>query len=105
MGKDKVLSLVGLATKAGKVVSGEFSVEKAVKSNQAYLVLVAVDASDNSKKMFQNMCDYRNVPILYYSNKEALGQAMGKQIRVSIAFLDEGFALAVRKQIAMETTE
>lgn len=105
MGRDKVLSLIGLATKAGKIVSGEFSVEKAVKLNQAFLVLVAQDASDNSKKMFQNMCDYRNVPIVFYGTKESLGQTMGKQIRVSVAFLDEGFANAVRKQIAIGKTE
>lgn len=105
MNRDKVLSFIGLATKAGKVVSGEFSVEKAVKSDQAFLVMVAKDASDNTKKMFQNMCDYRSVPIVYYGSKESLGQAMGKQMRVSVAFLDEGFANAVRKQLAMEKTE
>ena len=31
MQKDKVLNLIGLAQKAGKVVSGEFMTEKAVK--------------------------------------------------------------------------
>lgn len=29
--QDKALAMLGMATKAGKVVSGEFSVEKAVK--------------------------------------------------------------------------
>ncbi len=50
MPKDKVLSLLGIAQKAGRVVSGEFSVEKAVKEGKACLVLVAKDASDNTKK-------------------------------------------------------
>ena len=50
--------MIGLATKAGKVASGEFSVEKMVKSNKAYLVIVADDASDNTKKMFTNMCTF-----------------------------------------------
>ena len=31
MKQDKVLSMISLATKAGKTVSGEFSAEKAVK--------------------------------------------------------------------------
>lgn len=103
--KDKVLSLIGLATKAGKIVSGEFSVEKAVKSGKAHLVLVAEDASENTKKMFQNMCEYRNVPLYYYSNKDDLGRAMGKQFRVSIACLDEGFAQSMIKQITTLKTE
>ena len=44
----KVLSLVGLATRAGKTVSGEFSTEKSVKTGKGFLVLVAEDASENS---------------------------------------------------------
>ena len=54
----KVLSLVGLATRAGKTVSGEFSTEKSVKSGKGYLVLVAGDASENTRKKFQNMCEF-----------------------------------------------
>ena len=50
MRTDKVLSMLGLAAKAGSVVSGEFSTEKAVKEGKAYLVIVAGDASDNTKK-------------------------------------------------------
>ena len=105
MKNDKILSLIGLATRAGKIVSGEFSVEKAVKSEQAYLVIVAEDASDNTKKMFRNMCEYRNVPLYYYSDKDTLGHAMGKQFRVSIACLDEGFAKAITKQMTTLKTE
>lgn len=105
MKRDKVCSLIGLATKAGKMVSGEFSVEKAVKSGKACLVIVAEDASDNTKKMFQNMCEYRNVPLYYYSNKSGLGQAMGKQFRVSIACLDAGFSKAMAEQIIALKTE
>lgn len=55
---NKVLSLLGLATKAGKVASGEFSTEKSVKTGKGFLVLVADDASQNTRKKFQNMCDF-----------------------------------------------
>ena len=105
MKRDKILSLIGLATKAGKIVSGEFSVEKAVKSDKAFLVIVAEDASDNTKKMFRNMCEYRDVPLYYYSNKNDLGHAMGKQFRVNIACLDEGFSKAMIEQITALKTE
>ena len=43
--------MIGLAQKAGKVASGEFSTEKAVKTGKAYTVIVADDSSDNTKKM------------------------------------------------------
>ena len=56
MSRNKMISLIGLAMKAGKIVSGEFMTEKSVKTGKAELVLVAADASDNTRKKFQNMC-------------------------------------------------
>lgn len=99
MKASKVFSMIGLATKAGKTKSGEFSVEKAVKSGIAYLVIVAEDASDNTKKKFRNMCEFYQVPIFFYGLKEELGHAMGKEQRSSMAVLDEGFANAVKLKI------
>ena len=49
---DKVISLLGLAERAGKIASGEFAAEKAVKTGKARLIIVAEDASDNTKKKF-----------------------------------------------------
>ena len=96
MKQDKALSMIGLAQKAGKVVSGEFSTEKSVK---AVMVVVASDSSDNTKKMFSDMCKYYNVPIYFYSDKEQLGHAIGKQFRASLAVLDSGFKNAIEKHI------
>ncbi len=90
MGQSKALSLIGLATKAGRTVSGEFSTEKEVKSGRASLVIVADDASDNTKKKFKNMCDYYHVPICFYKDKDTLGHAMGKQFRTFYNFLRSG---------------
>lgn len=97
--RKKVLNLLGLATKAGKAVSGEFSTEKSVKDGKAYLVIVSEEASDNTRKMFTNMCTYYEVPIYFFGNKEELGHFMGKGSRASLAILDEGFAMAVVKQM------
>ena len=86
---NKVLSLIGLATKAGKTVSGEFSTEKSVKTGKGFLALVADDASENTKKKFRNMCTYYEVPLYFLSDKESLGRAMGKEFRASLAVQDE----------------
>ena len=99
---NKVLSLIGLATKAGKTASGEFLTEREVKSGKAALVIVAGDASENTKKNFRNMCDYYKVPIYFYEDKDTLGHAMGKQFRASLAVLDEGFAKGIRKHLDTE---
>lgn len=95
--KNKLFGLLGLAVKAGKVQSGEFSTEKLVKSGRAFLVIVSEDASDNTKKMFRNMCAYYKVPYFEIGGREELGNAMGKQMRVSLAVSDEGFSKAMMK--------
>ena len=92
MRQSKALSLIGLAMKAGRTASGEFCTEKEVKSGNAELVIVAGDASDNTKKKFKNMCDYYHVPVCFYGDKDTLGHAI----------LDEGFAKGIRKHIETE---
>lgn len=99
MNKIKTLSYVGLGIKSRNVVCGEFLTEKAVKEGRACLVIVAEDASQNTKKNFTNMCAYYNVPIYFVATKEELGHAMGKEMRASLAFTDQGLARAVEKQL------
>ena len=94
---NKTLSLVSLAMKAGKIASGEFCTEKEIKSGYACLVIVAEDASDNTKKMFTNMCNFYEVPMFICGTKEELGHAMGKELRASLAITDPGFAKSLTK--------
>ena len=96
---NKALSLIGLAYKARKVSGGEFAVEKAVKSYNAFLVIVATDASDNTKKKFSDMCSYYETPIIFYSSKEEIGHCIGKEYRASLAILDENFAAGIIEKI------
>ena len=99
MQMDNSLRMLGIATKAGKVSSGEFMTENAVKSGTAALVIIAGDASDNTKKKFRNMCEYYEVPIRIYSTKDELGHSMGKEFRASLAVNDEGLAQAIMKKM------
>lgn len=97
--QNKILSLVGLAMKAGKVVSGEFSTEKAVKEGKASLVIVAEDASGNTKKLFLDKCDFYQVPVYIYGDKEQIGHAIGKELRASLAIVDTGFAKSIEREL------
>ena len=94
--------MISLATKAGKTASGEFSTEKAVKEGTGFLVIVAENASANTKKKFQNMCDFYEVPIYFYGDKDTLGHAMGKEFRASLAVTDHGFAKGIMKHLDAE---
>ena len=99
MFEKKIYSFLGLAAKAGKVGSGEFVTEQMIKSYKAHLVIVALDASENTKKHFEDMCSYRKIPIAFWGMKDELGHAIGKEMRVTIAINDSGFAESIIKQL------
>ena len=97
MDEKKVLNLLSLSQRSGRIVSGEFMTQKAVKSRQACLVILAADASENTKKKFQNMCTFYRTPVIELSDMDTLGHCIGRSVRSSLAGLDEGFAKAILK--------
>lgn len=89
-------SLLGLAYRARKVITGEELVIREVRSGKAKLVLLSSDASSNTEKKITDKCNYYNVPLVKVDNREQLGNAIGKEARVVIAILDEGFSKKLR---------
>lgn len=88
----KWTSLLGLANRARKIVSGEELVVKEVQKKQAKLVLLSKDASANTTKKITDKCSYYRVPLRFIEDRYTLGQAIGKDARVVIAITDDGFA-------------
>ncbi|MBR5337506.1 MAG: ribosomal L7Ae/L30e/S12e/Gadd45 family protein [Lachnospiraceae bacterium] len=95
---NKLLSLLGLACRAGHVVSGEYATENAVKSGKAKACIIAEDASDNTKKLFRDKCSSYGVPLIETGTKEELGKAIGKEFRASAAVTDRSFAEGLVKK-------
>ncbi|SFC92780.1 Ribosomal protein L7Ae [Butyrivibrio sp. YAB3001] len=85
--------------RAGKLKSGEFATLEAIRKHTAELVIISEDASDNTKKQFNDKCSYYDVPIFFFGNKEELGHAIGKDVRTSLAIIDVGFAQSLRKNL------
>lgn len=99
MKQNRIDSMLGLAMKAGKVVSGEFAVDKSIKEGSAWLVIIASDASANTTKKFSNSCEFYEVQRYIYGTKEELGRAIGRDMRSSLAITDEGFAKSLGKYL------
>ena len=57
MNEDKILNLLGLAQRAGKVISGDFIVEKAIKRKEPKLVLLASDCAANNEKKYTQLAE------------------------------------------------
>ncbi|PGS47166.1 YlxQ family RNA-binding protein [Bacillus sp. AFS041924] len=89
---DRGLSLLGLAARARKVVSGEELVVKEVQQKRAKLVILSKDASDLTAKKIKDKTTYYNTPLCYVETRYELGHAIGKDARVVVAITDQGFA-------------
>ncbi|MCR5789311.1 MAG: ribosomal L7Ae/L30e/S12e/Gadd45 family protein [Lachnospiraceae bacterium] len=103
--RDRILSLLSIAERGGFVKSGEFQTEASVKEGSACLVIVAKDASDNTRKKFQNSCTYYAVPFLLYADRETLGHAIGKDFRASVSVTDKGLADRIRELYEIQSPE
>ncbi|WP_160719966.1 YlxQ family RNA-binding protein [Bacillus sp. USDA818B3_A] len=86
------MSLLGLANRARKIISGEELALKEIRNNKAKLVLLAKDASANTTKKITDKCNSYHVPLKFVEDRYLLGQAIGKEARVVVAVLDHGFA-------------
>ncbi len=92
--------MLGLCKKAGGLKSGAYSVEEIVKSKKAALAIVAVDASERTKKTHRDMCAYYHVPLWEYGTKESLSAAIGQENRVSVVITDKNFADELIKRLS-----
>lgn len=100
---NKALSHLGLAQRAGKLVSGDENVMKLIRSGQAKLVLMAVDASENTRKKYRDKCEFYTVPFMECFSRAELGLSLGKAERVIIAITDRGFAEMIKSDMAKFT--
>lgn len=95
----KTLSYLGLAMRAGKIVTGDEAVIKAVRSSEARLVVLAGDASDNTQKKFRDKCGTYDIPLVIAFHRDELGASIGKDQRVVLAVTDKGFAEMISRTL------
>lgn len=103
---DKILHLVGLAKRAGRLEAGEEPVGAACRARACRLILVARDAADNSIRRVRHFADagqclWIRVPW----DKAELGAAAGRSVCAMAAVTDAGLAAAIAEQLARESPE
>ncbi len=77
MDEAKALSLLGIAMRAGQVISGDDTVERAVRAGRVALVLLDAGASENTREKYHWACRAKALP-LYEISADQLGRAIGK---------------------------
>ncbi len=96
----KVYGLLGLAMKAGKVVTGTDACLETIKKKEIYLILLAKDASERTKNLFYEKGKEFSIMVIDILSMEELSKAVGKQNKVVIGVKEKGFAQAIKKIIS-----
>ena len=104
MKTDAILSLLGFASKAGKLSFGSHATEFSISSKRAKLVLLAQDISEKSVKEFSFKAEKENIPVAVLSgiSTSALSKRVGKNCGI-VSVNDQGFADAILKNFKEET--
>ena len=90
--KDRVYGMLGLAMRAGKLVSGSDAVIGAIRSGGVELLIITKDISRNSlEKILKNTGD-KEITCYSFGTSEELGYALGKPDRTVAAIMDKSFA-------------
>ncbi len=104
----KVISLIGIAKKAGKVLNGTERVVDSVRKkekNGVKLLLCSADASQNTVKRIGNTSSFYKIPFYTLSiDKSELGRITGSDSLVSvIGITDAGFCKAMTDRLSEDT--
>ena len=98
--KKNALKLLGLMRVASLAVSGEEACEKAVRTQEAVLVVVSSDASQLTRKKFHDKCKFYEVEVLDADlTMEELGKSLGQSPRSSVAILSKDLAEKFKQRL------
>lgn len=97
MKNNKVYGLLGLCTKAGKIVFGTDSCLEMILKKKVKLIIVAKDSSERTINNFQDKCKENNIDFYIYGSKEEISNAIGKINKTVVGIKDKNFAEAIKK--------
>ncbi len=88
----KLFGMLSLAMKAGSLAVGEGRATDAVRSGIATMIILSDDASANTEKKLSNMGEFRDLPVVSFTDRYRLGHTIGKKFAVVVAICDKGFS-------------
>ncbi|MDA3814008.1 MAG: ribosomal L7Ae/L30e/S12e/Gadd45 family protein [Candidatus Cloacimonetes bacterium] len=97
--EDKIINLLHMARKAGKLKSGYDACERSCFSNDAKLVIYASDIAERTKKHLLNLANAYNVKIVKYGFKTLFGSEFKTRDIGIICIEDANFAKGILQSI------
>lgn len=93
-----MIKTLGLVRRARKLIVGTELTVKGVRTNRVKLVLLAIDASNNTKKQIYDKCKTYNVDVIDIFSSEEISNSIGKKNIKVIGIIDQGFSKALLNQ-------
>ncbi len=99
MPENKIRTLIGFATRAGKIAVGRSAVTKALIKNKVCLLMIAGDASP---KIIRDYGQVPNVKACYFLSRTELGELTGRDKTAVLGICDANFANSIKKMLPPE---
>jgi len=96
LSKKEFYSFLGLIQKSGNLVSGYNNCLFEIRKDKCKILIIAEDASDNTKDKFISLCKGKNIPYVVYGNKADIGHCIGKSQKSVLAVKNDGMAKVVK---------
>lgn len=77
--KDKLLSFLGIAKKAGKVIEGYNKCEEAALKNRCFLLIVSSTCAPNTIEKFLRISEKKGIFIINHYSTEELSSTIGRE--------------------------
>lgn len=90
--------IIGLANRANKITTGTEITISSVRKGKIKLVLLATNASNNTKKHVSDKCKHYNVEVIEEFTSQELSAAAGKNNIMVIGITDVGFSKLILDQ-------
>ncbi len=95
---NQIKGTLGLCARARKLSTGSTLIED-IRKQRVFFVIIATDASDNTKKKISDKCKFYNIEYVEKYQSEEISNAIGKANRMAVGIMDKGFYAKIKKEM------
>lgn len=96
---DKVYTYLGFAAKSKNIKAGEQAVLASLKRKQAYLLIIASDASESAIKRWVKTANLFEIPYSIWGEQVNLGNSIGQSPKTIVSITDENFYKTIKNNL------
>ena len=95
--ENKILGLIGLSAKSGRIAFGADSVKREMLKGKIKLLILAENSSERTKLKFKKIADEAKIPIIFFVTISNISNAIGKTNKAILGIMDMNLAREIKK--------